>query len=231
MLFRHTQTYHFQLLVHYFTLQCLDTIMVVHACELRYLSSQNPKAFSHTDMAPPAGSPSLESIREGKYLGLTGPQREGREGKGLGLKPPQETIFLSPVLLYEAGSASAKPLTQISTNEGPANHIHVAQHVCWQLWFLCGKAWRVWEAVQSTDREIIIKWRKCSTHICTMYTHSPEGTGKGWQAGVKVKERGIVRRWGQRKLEGKRRRNRRREEEERKVIRGVWRRKSLAGQH
>lgn len=36
------------------------------------------------------------------------------------------------------------------------------------------------------------------THTDTL-SHSPEGAGKGRQAGGKVKERGIVRRGGQRK--------------------------------
>lgn len=40
---------------------------------------------------------------------------------------------------------------------------------------------------------------KCAhTHTDTL-SHSPEGAGKGRQAGGKVKERGIVRRGGQRK--------------------------------
>lgn len=51
-----------------------------------------------TDTAPPASSSSLESIREGKYRGLTGPSREGG---GLGLKPPQEAIFSQPCLTVQ----------------------------------------------------------------------------------------------------------------------------------
>lgn len=40
-----------------------------------------------------------------------------------------------------------------------------------------------------------------SMQACSAHTHSPEDTGKGWQAGIKVKERGRVWREEQKQLE------------------------------
>lgn len=75
---------------------------------------ENPSVNYHTFLyllshtAPRARYPSLESISEGKYLGLTGPQGEGKEGKSPALNSAQETIFLSPALLYSLFRTSAK---------------------------------------------------------------------------------------------------------------------------
>lgn len=52
------------------------------------------------DTAPPASNPSLESIREGKYLGLTGPQRvRGRNGSGP--QAPTGNHFSQPYLTVQ----------------------------------------------------------------------------------------------------------------------------------
>lgn len=101
----------------------IGRVMLQH--KPQYLSSNRALKNSHTLTQPLQRAAHLWSQSEkGNTLAWQDPRERG--GKGLGLKPPQETIFLSPALLYGADGTSAKPLTQISSNPGSANRIHVA---------------------------------------------------------------------------------------------------------
>lgn len=68
------------------------------------VTATNPKAFSHSTHSltwPLQLATNLWSQSErGNTLAWQDPRERQGEEKGLGLEPPQETIFLSPALLY-----------------------------------------------------------------------------------------------------------------------------------
>lgn len=151
----------------------------------------------------------------GNTLAWQDPRDKGRreEERAWASNPHRKLFFLSPALLYGAGRQTPQPnhWHRYGPAEGQQTTFMYQQQVCWQLWFRSGTPQRVCEKLSRTSTGIEIRAKKCpglspcneahTVHTVCMDTHSPDGTGKGWPAGIKVKVRGRVRRWGQRKLE------------------------------